>query len=263
MDLIENTSGEVQVRNPWESARAALIGDLVESALATSTPGPVRVLDIGSGDAYLARSVVAGSRRALAVDCVDTGYTSEIVASLDAVAPEGIRHLAEPSGVYDVALACDVAEHVADDHAFMADVVEHLAPGGRLVVTVPAHQRVFGPHDVALGHHRRYSRADLTRLVEETGARVVASGEFFTSLYLVRRVQTSLRGFGIGREASPSDAEGELLHWTRPAWTARLLSAVLQAEGRIERRLSGARRGPPGLSCWAVAEVPRGSDDLE
>lgn len=261
MDLIENSSGEVQVRSPWESARALLIGDLVEEALATVPPGPVRVLDIGSGDAYLARALVAGSRRVLTVDCVDTGYTPEIVASLDAVAPDGIRHLTEPSGLYDVALACDVAEHVVDDRAFMADVFERVAPGGRLVVTVPAHQRVFGPHDVALGHHRRYSRSDLVALVEGAGACIVASGEFFTSLYLVRRAQTSLRALGVGRETSTPGAEGELLHWTRPAWTARVLSAVLRVEGRLERRLHRTRRGPPGLSCWVVAEVPRRSDD--
>jgi hypothetical protein len=47
-----------------------------------------------------------------------------------------------------------------------------LVPGGRLLLLVPAHRRLYGAIDRAIDHHRRYGRAGLAALLEETGFRV-------------------------------------------------------------------------------------------
>jgi SAM-dependent methyltransferase len=66
--------------------------------------------------------------------------------------------------IFDVALYMDVLEHIEDDRAELERVARHLAPDGRIVVLSPAHQWLYSPFDAAIGHFRRYRRADAGRL---------------------------------------------------------------------------------------------------
>lgn len=68
---------------------------------------------------------------------------------------------------FDLICLFDVLEHVEEDEATLAVVRRHLAPGGAAVITVPAYQALFGPHDVALHHKRRYERAELAAKLRE------------------------------------------------------------------------------------------------
>jgi SAM-dependent methyltransferase len=62
---------------------------------------------------------------------------------------------------FDTILYMDVLEHIADDRAELADAAVRLKPGGHLVVLVPAHEWLFTPFDLAIGHFRRYSKRSL------------------------------------------------------------------------------------------------------
>jgi hypothetical protein len=57
----------------------------------------------------------------------------------------------------------DVLEHQTDDRAFLADLVAKMDQGAVLIITVPALDTLWSPWDVALGHHRRYSKRALAR----------------------------------------------------------------------------------------------------
>jgi hypothetical protein len=58
----------------------------------------------------------------------------------------------------------DVVEHIADDRAEAARAIARLKPGGHVLVLAPAHGWLFSAFDAAIGHHRRYTRADLSAL---------------------------------------------------------------------------------------------------
>jgi SAM-dependent methyltransferase len=73
---------------------------------------------------------------------------------------------------FDLICMFDVLEHVEEDAATLAVVRKHLAPGGAAVITVPAYQALFGPHDVALHHKRRYERAEFAEKLRQAGLRV-------------------------------------------------------------------------------------------
>jgi SAM-dependent methyltransferase len=75
---------------------------------------------------------------------------------------------------FDTVLCVNVLEHIEDDVAALAlfrDVVA--TTNGNVLIWVPAVQRIYGPHDAALGHHRRYSRAWLTEAFTRAGLDVV------------------------------------------------------------------------------------------
>jgi SAM-dependent methyltransferase len=105
--------------------------------------------------------------------------------------------LAEPQTV-DVVFALDVLEHLQNDLDVVARVERCLLPGGLLVVNVPSHPWLFGPHDHHLGHRRRYRPADIEGLLRRSGMQIVHSTPLFATTLLVlalwrRGLQPALR----------------------------------------------------------------------
>ena len=70
---------------------------------------------------------------------------------------------------YEAIVAVNVLEHIDDDRALVARLAGLLEPGGRLLVYVPACPFAFGTLDTALGHHRRYTPATLTAVLQGAG----------------------------------------------------------------------------------------------
>lgn len=111
-------------------------------------------------------------------------------------------------------------------------------PGGRHVVTVPAHPRLWSQHDVVNGHRRRYTRRTLERAAGAAGWEVQRMSGFNVA-YLLPAALVRIRR---------RDAEGSELELTPPQLDAAL-ELPLRAEAALVRR--GANL-PPGLSLLAV-----------
>lgn len=65
---------------------------------------------------------------------------------------------------FDVVCAFDVLEHIEDQNKAMQQWLRWLSPGGRLILSVPAHRHRWGAGDEWAGHWRRYDRQDLLEL---------------------------------------------------------------------------------------------------
>jgi SAM-dependent methyltransferase len=75
---------------------------------------------------------------------------------------------------FDTIVCVNVLEHIEDDVRALTlfqDVVAGTA--GQVIVFVPALQSIYGPHDAALGHHRRYSKRSLAAAFASAGLEVV------------------------------------------------------------------------------------------
>lgn len=75
---------------------------------------------------------------------------------------------------FDYLFAFEVLEHVEADLDVLRLWAKKLRQGGRILVSVPAHQRKFGRSDELVGHIRRYERFQLRRLLEEAGIKDVS-----------------------------------------------------------------------------------------
>lgn len=73
---------------------------------------------------------------------------------------------------FDTVICLNVLEHVDDDLASLAAIHRLLHAGGRLILLVPALPALYGTLDEALGHHRRYTRAELASKFRATGFRL-------------------------------------------------------------------------------------------
>lgn len=73
---------------------------------------------------------------------------------------------------FDYVLALEVLEHIGDDLAALREWKSWARPGGRVIITVPAHMPHWSDADELGGHYRRYERVDLTRLFGSAGISV-------------------------------------------------------------------------------------------
>lgn len=83
------------------------------------------------------------------------------------VVVERIEDLSERP--FEYMLAFEVLEHIPNDLVVLKQWSQYLRSGGRLIVSVPAHQRKFGRSDELVGHVRRYEKHQLHDLLAAAG----------------------------------------------------------------------------------------------
>jgi SAM-dependent methyltransferase len=216
----------------WHRARLGLVARLLQQEV---TVGPSRILSLGCGTGTeLAALSTWGPVTAVDHDRQALALLSRPDCS--AVSLADVSALPFAAACFDVAVALDVLEHVGDDHRAVDQVLRVLRPGGLLLVTVPAMPGLFGPHDRALGHCRRYDRQAVRRLLAHTAGLQVRgwNGLLLPAIALRRYGQ---RGAAARIEAAEY-----------PSWLDRALGGVLNLESCLLAR----GWGPPlGLS-WVA-----------
>lgn len=219
----------------WYVARRRLALRLLAGAHTQGT-----TLDLGCGTgAVLAEIDLRGDAAGLDASPLALGFCRE--RGLSRLALGDAERLPIASESLGAIVALDIFEHVADDRTAFAEAYRALAPGGALVLSVPAFRWLWGPHDVALMHHRRYTRAELRARLREAGFRVerLSYGVFLLfPLVVAVRLLDKLRS-GPARVSLP----------TVPPW----LNAALIALQSFEASLLNAFPLPWGSSVVAVA----------
>ncbi len=210
---------------------------------------------MGAGDAWFAQQFIRSVPTLGRFVCWDVNYSREQLADLQTTLP-GSLHLTStrPEGRFDVMLLLDVLEHVPDDTTFLGSLVrDSLAPGGTVIISVPAYQKLFSSHDRFLRHYRRYSPAQCRSVMASAGLQPVAQGGLFHTLLPVRVTQVALEKL---RRRAEADATGTG-QWNRGGITTRAVTSVLEAEAMGSFLLGVKQRTLPGLSYWAVAHQVR------
>jgi trans-aconitate methyltransferase len=256
MDLVE-VSGTQHRRHPWEVARAAFFARVLADAGELASPRAV--LDVGSGDGYLARTLLGRMAPGSEITCLDDHYTDEALQRLVEPPAIGLSFTREPPDRrFDLILMLDVIEHVADDHAFLGEIVaRNLAPGGKVLVSVPAWQPLFSTHDTALRHFRRYSPAQCLALLADEGLSPVRSGGLFHTLLFPRAISVALETLQrrLGREPTVPDNLGD---WRGGAVVSKVLETALALDNGLTHTLARFGQSLPGLSVWALCRVGDG-----
>ena len=215
----------------WYRGRRAIVLDAVERALpADSRP---RMLDAGcGGGATLAELSLRGE--AIGLEPSELSRRRALERGTEVV--DGtLERLPFEDGRFDLGLVLDVLEHLDDDVAGLAELRRVIRPGGALIVTVPAHPRLWSRHDDLNHHRRRYTRAMIAAAAAESGWAVELLTHFNT---LLLPVALAARAFGRGDGLSVPP---------------RPVNAVLEGTLQLERRaIRAGARLPGGLSLLAA-----------
>ena len=250
MDLRE-WSSTVTTRHPWESVRARFFSRMLANPARSR---PLDVLDVGAGDGYVAEQLLDALPPGSAVTCVDSEYDDEHLAKRDRVT----RSRTLPDREFDVIVMLDVLEHVENDRAFVCELIRRLRAGGRLLISVPAHQILFTQHDVALGHYRRYSQTGLREVLTACGLAPVMAGSLFGSLLAPRALSKLLeRARGV-RSARPAELATRISTgvntWRHSRLVTRAVEGALELDARLCEVAARASLPSVGLSVWALCE---------
>jgi SAM-dependent methyltransferase len=156
-----------------------------------------------------------------------------------------LTRLPFPDGTFDVITALDVVEHIRDDERALRELFRVLRTEGVLLVTVPAFRFLWGPHDTALQHFRRYTVGEMAALMRSAGFEVAKQTYLLWLLFpafVLQRLLTRMR-----RRADP---KAQLV----PVSGAvnRFLIFLQNMELALARRL----RLPFGATVFCVARKP-------
>ncbi len=229
---------EAEDRQWWYAGMRAISLALLAPALPGSGRG--RLLDAGCGSGanvvWLAR--LGG---AVGIDLSPEALAFSRRRGVN-VARASVLALPFPDASFDLVTSFDVLYHrwVADDRVAVQELQRVLKPGGLLLVRVPALRLLWGAHDEAVHSRHRYTRGELTALLEGTGFEVLRASYanfFLFPLLLLRRSLDRL----LGRHGSDV---GFL-----PAPLEVLFHLLLRLEARLVRHVSL----PVGASVFALA----------
>lgn len=202
----------------------------------------------------------AGARIALDLGSADgpsAGWLREaipLVASLD-IDPRGLINgvcgsaltLPFADASFDLVSAFDVIEHVEPESGALDEIHRVLRPCGVLLMSVPAYQWAWSDHDVANGHHRRYTRPRAVAAVERAGFTVHRATYGFTSVFPMFAAERLIR------RLRPDRHSGAVATVTVPSVPRPVHSALVWLS-RIDAAILRRRDLPFGSSVFVAAQ---------
>lgn len=244
MDIVEYERMDAAEDQLWwyQALHHYLLDAFASAALPPAGP----VLDAGCGTGGLLRALatICPDRARFGLERFDQAANRARAKSAATIVQGTVNALPFDANRFAAVFSADVLYHRAvDPKAALAEASRCLLPGGALFVNVPAFQWLSSYHDQRVHGALRFSRSQLTGLLNDAGfARVQV--RYWNSLLFPVMVARRLRP---ARPDAPSDVA------QLPAFTNSALRAVVAFERSLVRL---GIRFPAGGSLIAIAFKP-------
>ena len=135
-----------------------------------------KVLELGAGIGNIAGRLmgrrlqyVAAEKDPLYLHSLRNRFLRTPNVSVLQLDPDRSEDFEGAGGPFDTVLCVNVLEYAVDPEVVIRSAAKVLKPGGSIVVLAPQSPGLFGSLDRTLGHHRRFSRAELVALLDKHG----------------------------------------------------------------------------------------------
>lgn len=163
-------------------------------------------IDVGCGAGELACTLAEKNLTGVGVDysddALETAENLKQARNLNEDQIGFVKDLDSVTKKYEVAIACEVLEHVEDDSGLLEKLCN--LSSKYVLVSVPAKKKYFDEFDVKVGHYRRYEKDELIRLIEEGGLEIE---EFRSYGFPFINLTRLLRKIGAGRVKEQEDIQ--------------------------------------------------------
>lgn len=173
---------ETESKHWWFSGRRSILSAMIKKL---DLPQDAKILEVGCGTGgNLQMLAKFGEVSALEMDAnareIATRKTDNLYEIRAGYCPDEIPFRDER---FDLICMFDVLEHIEQDTETLIALKQMLEKNGRVLVTVPAYQWLYGAHDEFLYHKRRYSATQLRKKIAAAGLRSVKISYFNTILF--------------------------------------------------------------------------------
>jgi SAM-dependent methyltransferase len=229
-------------RHWWFVGRRAVVGALLDRI---ELPPEARVLEAGcgtGGNLYMLAERGHVSAFEPSNEARDLATSKDIEVDLaEGALPSRVPF--EPAS-FDLVVGLDVLEHIEEDASALRALMAMVRPEGRVLITVPAVQALWGSHDRRLHHVRRYDLGRMRRICVEAGA-VIEYETYFNTLLapiaVAYRLMEKIPGIELGnQERMP------------PRFVNRVFARLFS----VERFIVAHGRLPVGLSIGVILRRP-------
>ena len=167
----------VENQHWWFRARRSILSSLILKYLPQG-----KILDVGCGTGFILEALktqyevwgIDISKIAIQF-CQEKGLTQVTQGVLD--------KNTLPEHYFDLIMFLDMIEHLEHDLSALTQAKHYLKSQGQLLITVPAYQFLWSAHDEIHHHKRRYTKKQLTELLQQAGYEVIFSSYFNTFLF--------------------------------------------------------------------------------
>src|SRR3989344_5090173 len=163
-----------------------------------------KLFDFGCGSGYLIGELQGLGYNAHGADfekeAIDYGFDHS-VRNLKLAIGDKIDYL---DGTFDLVTTFDVLEHLENERPTVAELVRVLKPGGKIIVTVPAYEWLWGVQDDVSRHFRRYTEKSLIKVFKNFPELTIIRKTYFNTFLfpLIVVVRLISRWFNIkGRQS--------------------------------------------------------------
>lgn len=150
---------KIEAKHFWFSRRREKISSIFGAHIEKNA----RILEIGAGTGFIAEKIQEMGYDIEVSDCYSNGLIwarkrgIKTLYQFDLFNPPFHER-------FDVICLFDVLEHLKDPKLALTKIKQMLKPGGKIVLTVPAHMFLWSREDTIAGHQTRYSKNELKRL---------------------------------------------------------------------------------------------------
>ncbi len=218
--------------------------EFIQKQMAKHVPKEAKIMEVGAGTGNITRFLLKNGYQNVSVGEMH-------LHALDYAKDYGIENrycfnlLNSPfENEFDCICAFDVLEHIEDDLEALKNIHQALKENGKLVLTVPAFQRLWNQHDVDVGHKRRYTKLSLRQVLNAAGFEISTAYYFFVSITPLLLLRAFLK------PAQPDQIpKGDTVEKIHP-----IFNSLLLALSRLDNLLIPHLPNPFGGSLFAIAK---------
>lgn len=223
----------------WVPAPSFLLRrDRVLRLLTGASPG--LLLEIGCGAGTLLHEL---SRKGYKTEAMETSTAALEIASYVNSGEATIYSTPQAhwEAKFDYLLSFEVLEHIEDDHNTLAQWYSWLKPGGKIILSVPAHMKKWTASDIWAGHYRRYEMKQLVDLMTASGfsiENIETYGFPLSNALLPLRARVHARELARRAELGDDRAHNNDLSGVDRSAESRLYPLLKSLPGTIAMRLA-------------------------
>lgn len=203
-----------------------------------------RILEVGGGTGYIAHHLQQKGYKVEVSDAASNGLLHAKKKGIHKLYQFDLYHPPFEEA-FDVICLFDVLEHLDDEKRALNQMKSLLKPGGKIILTVPAHQWLWSLDDTIAGHKKRYTKKTLTKAFKLSNLTPIQTRYFFKFILPFLFLRTWLR-----RDKKMDENVSKQLNFTLPLWLNSFFGILTKLELKIDRFLPNIAGG----SLLAIAK---------